>query len=327
MGENKWYQKMQIGPYVLPNLLILAPMAGVTDRPFRQLCKKLECGMTVSEMVGARSLLRGSKKTIRRAFHSNEDFPRAVQIVGADPESLAQAAKINEDLGAQIIDINMGCPAKKVCNMLSGSALLRDELLVAKILQATVKAVQIPVTLKIRTGWDKNNINALNIARIAEATGIQALTIHGRTRSCFFGGNAEYDTIAEVKSTVSIPIIANGDITTPEKAKFVLNYTHADGIMIGRAALGRPWIFREIVHYLNTEEYLPPPNLAEIKILTLEHLENLYSFYGAYTGIRIARKHISWYSKGICNSANFRETFNKLETVEAQRDAVFGFFS
>jgi tRNA-dihydrouridine synthase B len=318
--------KMQIGPYILPNQLILAPMAGVTDRPFRQLCKKLGVGMTVSEMVGSRSLLRGSKKTIRRAYHSNEDIPRSVQIVGADPESIAQSAKINADLGAQIIDINMGCPAKKVCNMLSGSALLRDEKLVAEILQATVKAVEIPVTLKIRTGWDKDNINAITIAKIAENAGIQALAIHGRTRSCFFKGEAEYDTIAQVKSILSIPVIANGDITTPEKAKFVLEYTKADGIMIGRAAQGRPWLFREITHYLNTGNHLPPPSIEEIKIITIEHLENLYNFYGEYIGIRMARKHISWYSKGISNSTTFRETFNKLETTEEQRQAIERFF-
>ena len=301
-------------------------MAGVTDRPFRQLCKKLGVGMTVSEMVGAKSLIRGSKKTLRRAYHSNEDIPRSVQIVGADPESLALSAKINEDLGAQIIDINMGCPAKKVCNTFAGSALLRDEALVEKILKATVKAVSIPVTLKIRTGWDKSSINALTIAKIAESSGIKALAIHGRTRSCYFGGSAEYDTIAAVKSILSIPVIANGDINTPEKAKYVLEYTKADGIMIGRAAMGRPWIFREILHYLSTGEELALPSLLEIKILTLEHLENLYAFYGEHTGIRMARKHISWYSKGICNSASFREAFNKLETVDEQRVAVEEFF-
>jgi tRNA-dihydrouridine synthase B len=316
-----------IGPYVLPNQLILAPMAGVTDRPFRQLCKKLKVGMTVSEMVGARSLLRGSKKTIRRAYHSNEDTPRAVQIVGSDPESMAQSAKINMDLGAQIIDINMGCPSKKVCNMLAGSALLRDETIVANILQATVKAVSIPVTLKIRTGWDKANINALTISKIAEETGIQSITIHGRTRDCLFKGNAEYDTIAQVKASVSIPVIANGDITTPEKAKFVLEYTKADGLMIGRAAQGRPWIFREIIHYLTTGELLPPPTMTEIKTLTMEHLENLYAFYGEYIGICMARKHVSWYSKGINNSAKFRETFNKLETIEEQKKAIESFFT
>jgi len=316
-----------IGPYVLPNQLILAPMAGVTDRPFRQLCKELWVGLTVSEMVGARSVLRGSKKTIRRAYHSNEDTPRAVQIVGSDPESMAQSAKINMDLGAQIIDINMGCPSKKVCNMLAGSALLRDETIVANILQATVKAVSIPVTLKIRTGWDKANINALTISKIAEETGIQSITIHGRTRDCLFKGNAEYDTIAQVKASVSIPVIANGDITTPEKAKFVLEYTKADGLMIGRAAQGRPWIFREIIHYLTTGELLPPPTMTEIKTLTMEHLENLYAFYGEYIGICMARKHVSWYSKGINNSAKFRETFNKLETIEEQKKAIESFFT
>jgi len=317
---------MQIGPYKLENNLVLAPMAGVTDRPFRQLCKKLGVGMAVSEMVGSTSLLRGSAKTLRRANHDGEALPRIVQIVGANPAIMAEAAKINEDLGAQIIDINMGCPAKKVCNMLSGSALLKDEKLVGEILDAVVGAVNIPVTLKIRTGWDKAERNGVQIAKIAEHAGIQALAVHGRTRNCFFKGEAEYDTIRDIKAAISIPLIANGDIKTPEQAKFVLDYTQADGIMIGRAAQGRPWIFREILHYLKTGDKLPEPAVTEIKTIMLNHLENLFDFYGEHTGIRMARKHISWYSKGQTGAAKFRHEFNRLETAEQQRQSARVFF-
>lgn len=317
---------MQIGPYKLANNVILAPMAGVTDRPFRQLCKNLGAGMAVSEMVGSTSLLRGSAKTLRRANHTGETRPRSVQIVGADPKMMAEAAKLNQDFGAEIIDINMGCPAKKVCNMLSGSALLRDELLVSKILAATVKAVSIPVTLKIRTGWDQNNRNAVKIAQIAEQIGIQALAVHGRTRSCFFTGEAEYDTIAAIKAAVTIPVIANGDILTPEKAAFVLAKTGADGIMIGRAAQGRPWIFQEIVHYLQTKQKLAEPSAATVKEIMLGHVNNLYEFYGEQTGVKIARKHVSWYSKGHDNSAKFRASFNIIETKAAQLQIINQFF-
>ena len=317
---------MQIGKYNVANKLILAPMAGITDRPFRHLCKTLGAGMTVSEMVGAQSLIRGSKKTLRRAYHHAEDSPRSVQIVGADPEAMGLCAKINQDLGAEIIDINMGCPAKKICNTYAGSALLCKPELVAQILQAVVQAVTIPVTLKIRTGWDRDHKNALQIAKIAESSGIKALAIHGRTRADMFTGSAEYDTIAAVKSQVGIPVIANGDITTPEQAKFVLDYTKADAIMLGRAALGRPWIFREMQHYLTTKTYLLPPTDAEIKSITLGHMDNLYEFYGEYTGVMMARKHISWYSKGLKNSGIFREMFNKLDTSIRQREAVLEFF-
>lgn len=317
---------MKIGSYTLENNLVLAPMAGVTDLPFRRLCKEMGAGMVVSEMVGSISLLRGSKKTLRRANHDGEVTPKIVQIVGADPELMAEAAKVNVDLGAQIIDINMGCPAKKVCNMASGSALLRHEDLVKKILDATVSAVNIPVTLKIRTGWDKNSRNGVRIAKIAEDSGIQALSVHGRTRTCFFKGDAEYETIAEIKESINIPVIANGDITSPEKAKFVLEKTKADGIMIGRAAQGRPWIFREIDHYLKTGEYLPEPSCDEVHSILLRHLENLYSFYGEYTGIRMARKHVSWYSKGHANGAIFRNIFNNLETAKEQLNSIDDFF-
>ena len=317
---------MKIGKHTLANKLILAPMAGVTDLPFRQLCKDMGAGMAVSEMVGSQSLIRGSKKTLRRATHSGEISPRSVQIVGYDPQTMATAAKINEDMGAEIIDINMGCPAKKVCKMLSGSALLRDEKLVAEILQATVQAVSIPVTLKIRTGWDKESRNGVKIANIAEQSGIQALSVHGRTRNCFFKGEAEYETIAAIKSSIKIPVVANGDITTPEKAKFVLDQTQADAIMIGRAAQGRPWIFREINYFLTNNKRLPEPSIAEIRTILTKHMTNLYAFYGEESGVRFARKHVLWYSKGQRNGARFRDTFNHIETATEQIQAINIFF-
>jgi tRNA-dihydrouridine synthase B len=290
---------MRIGPYTLKNNLVLAPMAGVTDRPFRQLCKELGAGMAVSEMVSSNSLLWGSEKTKRRADHSGETEPRSVQIMGADPQMMAEAARYNADNGAQIIDINMGCPAKKVCNVRAGSALLRDEKLVGEILDAVVGAVpELPVTLKIRTGWDRDNKNGVAIGRIAERAGIQALAVHGRTRADAYKGEAEYETIAAIKAAVAIPVIANGDITSPQKARHVLEVCGADAVMIGRAAQGRPWIFREVAHYLATGELLPEPGLEEVRDILLGHLENLYAFYGEYTGVRMARKHISWYSKG-----------------------------
>jgi len=318
---------MQIGKYKLENNLVLAPMAGVTDRPFRQLCKALGAGMAVSEMVSCNSLLRKSTKTLRRANHEGESLPRSVQIAGADPLMMAEAARFNEDSGAQIIDINMGCPAKKVCNTLAGSALLKDEPLVTQILEATVRAVSIPVTLKIRTGWDPDHKNGVTIAKIAEASGIQALAVHGRTRSCFFRGSAEYETIAAIKAAVKIPVIANGDIETPERAKEVLEITQADGLMIGRAAQGRPWIFREISHYLATGQHLPEPSALEIKAILLGHLENLYQFYGEVMGAMIARKHVSWYSKGQTGSARFRDYFNRLEKPNEQTLAIEEFFT
>jgi len=317
---------MQIGPYPLKNKLIVAPMAGVTDRPFRQLCKKMGAGMAVSEMVASNSLLWGSKKTQRRANHDGEVSPISVQIAGADPEMLAAAAQYNADKGAQIIDINMGCPAKKICNVMAGSALLKDEQLVENILSSVVNAVNIPVTLKIRTGWDQHNKNAIRVAKIAEESGIRALAIHGRTRACAFKGDAEYDTIAAVKATVNIPVIANGDISTPEKASHVLDYTHADAIMIGRAAQGRPWIFREINNFLETGKHLPPPEVREIHNVLIQHLYDLYDFYGEYSGVRIARKHISWYTKGLVGSASFRQKMNQLQTCEEQLYETNEFF-
>mgnify|MGYP005624794741 FL=1 len=317
---------MQIGLHKLKNKLIVAPMAGVTDRPFRQLCKRMGAAMAVSEMVSSNSLLWGSEKTRRRACHEGEVRPVSVQIAGADPLMMADAARHNAEQGAEIIDINMGCPAKKICNVMAGSALMKDENLVNKILTAVVNAVDIPVTLKIRTGWDPDHKNALAIARIAEDTGIQALAIHGRTRACAYRGEAEYETIALVKAAVNIPVIANGDITSPEKARQVLADTGADAIMIGRAAQGRPWIFREIEHFLMTGEHLSPPTTVEIHRILINHLHELYEFYGEYSGVRMARKHISWYTRGLAGSAAFRHTMNQLQTKDAQLAAVHLFF-
>ncbi len=317
---------MQIGPYQLKNNLIVAPMAGVTDRPFRQLCKEMGAGLAVSEMVSSNSLLWGSEKTRRRANHDGEVEPKSVQIAGAEPSMMAEAARYNVDQGAQIIDINMGCPAKKVCNVMAGSALLQNEPLVHRILEAVVSAVNVPVTLKIRTGWDRSHRNAITVARIAESAGIQSLAIHGRTRACGYTGDAEYDTIAAVKSSVRILVVANGDITSPQKALQVLKSTGADGLMIGRAAQGRPWIFREIQHFLTTGTLLPPPEVAEIHRILMRHLDDLYQFYGMDTGIRVARKHISWYTRGLKGSAAFRHAMNQLQTVTEQQQAVSLFF-
>ncbi len=318
---------MQFVGYSLRNNLFVAPMAGVTDRPFRQLCKKMGAGLAVSEMVTSNSLLYGSAKTQRRANHDGEVEPISVQIAGSIPEMMADAARHNVDRGAQIIDINMGCPAKKICNVMAGSALLKDEPLVGRILEAVVKAVPAtPVTLKIRTGWDKGNRNALAILKIAEQSGIRALAVHGRTRACGYTGHAEYETIAAVKAAARIPVIANGDITSPEKARLVLDATGVDALMVGRAAQGRPWLFREIEHYLATGTYLPPPRVSEIHAILLAHLDDLYDFYGIETGVRVARKHISWYTKGLVGSAAFRHRMNQLPTIEEQREAVNVFF-
>jgi tRNA-dihydrouridine synthase B len=317
---------MQFAGFTLRNNLFVAPMAGVTDRPFRQLCKKLGAGLAVSEMVTSNSLLYGSAKTRRRANHQGEVQPVSVQIAGADPRMMAQAAHYNAQQGAQIIDINMGCPAKKVCNVMAGSALMQDEALVGRILDAVVGAVDVPVTLKMRTGWDRSHRNALRVARIAEDAGIRALAIHGRTRACQYHGEAEYETIAQVKAAVRIPVIANGDIASPQKAKQVLDVTGADGVMIGRAAQGRPWIFREIEHYLASGELLPPPLVSEIHAVLREHLDDLYAFYGRDTGVRIARKHIAWYTRGLSGSAAFRHAMNQLQSVEEQMAVTDRFF-
>lgn len=317
---------MQIGSYKLRNRLVLAPMAGVTDRPFRQLCKSLGAGMAVSEMVSCNSALWGSRQTLRRMNHEGEVEPRIVQIAGADPGMMADAARFNVERGAQIIDINMGCPAKKVCNVMAGSALLQNEQLVGQILEAVVAAVDVPVTLKLRTGWDPENRNALAVAQLAEHAGVQALAIHGRTRACGYGGQAEYQTIRDVKQAVSIPVIANGDITGPEKARQVLEQTGADAVMIGRAAQGRPWVFREIEHYLSTGQLLPEPGAKEIRTIMITHINNLYEFYGEYTGLRVARKHIGWYSKGQRDGGDFRRRINAAESVEAQMTVIDEWF-
>lgn len=320
-----------IGSHVLRNNLFVAPMAGVTDRPFRQLCKRLGAGYAVSEMVASNAQLWKSAKTMRRANHEGEVEPIAVQIAGADPAMMAEAARYNVDNGAQIIDINMGCPAKKVCNVAAGSALLQNEPLVQRIVEAVVAAVgtgpdAVPVTLKIRTGWDREHKNAITVARLAEAAGISMLTVHGRTRADLYRGDAEYDTIAAVKAAVRIPVVANGDITSPAKAKAVLDATGADALMIGRAAQGRPWLFREIDHFLQTGELLPPPRIDEIQHVMNEHLEDHYAFYGEFTGVRTARKHIGWYTRGLSGANGFRHRMNTLDSTREQLAAVNAFF-
>jgi tRNA-dihydrouridine synthase B len=315
-----------IGPYTLPNSLILAPMAGVTDRPFRQLCHRLGAGMVVSEMVTSDVRLWNTRKSSLRLIHQDDAEPRSVQIAGGDPQMLAEAAQRNVELGAQIIDINMGCPAKKVCNKAAGSALLKDEGLVREILQAVVAAVDVPVTLKIRTGWDRQNKNGIVVAKIAEQAGIVALAVHGRTRADLYNGNAEYDSIAAIKQAVSIPVLANGDIDSPEKAKAVLAATGADGLLIGRAAQGRPWIFREIEHYLRTGQKLAAPSLFEVERILLGHLAELHLFYGEVMGVRIARKHVGWYLATLPGAREFRARFNRLESTDAQCTNVREFF-
>jgi tRNA-dihydrouridine synthase B len=301
-------------------------MAGVTDRPFRQLCRELGAGLVVSEMVTSDPNLWHTRKSSFRLNHQGEAEPRSVQIAGGDPEMMALAAQLNAERGAQIIDINMGCPAKKVCNKAAGSALLKDEPLVESILEAVVNAVDIPVTLKIRTGWSPDNRNALTIAKMAEQAGIAALTIHGRTRSDKYLGDAEYNTIKSVKENISIPVIANGDITTPEKARFVLDYTGADAVMIGRAAQGTPWILREIDHYLRHGEKIAPPTLSEIHSIFNRHLKALHEFYGELMGVRIARKHLNWYLQSVSDVTGFRKEFNQLETADEQLYALDQYF-
>jgi tRNA-dihydrouridine synthase B len=317
---------MRIGRHVLRNNVFVAPMAGVTDRPFRQLCKELGAGYAVSEMAASNRRLWDTEKSTRRTNHDGEMEPKAVQIAGADPQMLADCAKFNVDHGAQIIDINMGCPVKKVCNAWCGSALLQDEALVARILEAVVGAVDVPVTLKFRTGWDRNHRNATRIAAIAEASGIAMLTLHGRTRADGYKGEAEYETIAAVKAQVGIPVVANGDITTPEKARDVLAATGADAVMIGRAAQGRPWICREIDHFLRTGTYLPAPMVLEVQALMEAHLRAHYAFYGEYLGVRTARKHIGWYVRDLAEGEAFRQRMNLLEDCTDQLAAVADFF-
>lgn len=321
---------MKIGQWTLPNPVFVAPMAGVTDRPFRQLCKRLGAGYAVSEMAASNPALWDSVKTARRVNHEGEIDPIAVQIAGADPEMMAQAAVFNINKGAKIIDINMGCPAKKVCHVASGSALLRNEALVVDILTAVVKACQplnVPVTLKTRTGWDREHKNALRIATLAQDIGISALTLHGRTRADFYQGTAEYDTIKMVKAALTIPVIANGDIDSPQKAKYVLDYTGADAVMIGRAAQGNPWIFQQINHFLAHGEELAPPSYQQMQEVLLDHLHAHYQFYGEYTGVRTARKHIGWYVAELPEAKAFLTQMNKIDNSADQYRAVENWFN
>jgi tRNA-dihydrouridine synthase B len=317
---------MQIGPYRIEPPVVLAPMAGVTDKPFRLLCKRLGAGLAVSEMTASDPRLWQTRKSIKRMDHEGEPEPISVQIAGYDPAMLAEAARFNVANGAQIIDINMGCPAKKVCNVWSGSALLQDEPLVARIVKAVVEAVEVPVTLKIRTGWDRQNKNALRIAHIAEDNGIAALAVHGRTRADKYEGEAEYETIAAVKSAARIPVLANGDIVTPQQAKHVLEVTGADAVMIGRGAQGRPWIFREISHYLATGALLPQPSPADVSTILLGHLEHLYAFYGEQAGVRIARKHLGWYAKDRPENVAFRDVVNRADNAQDQLRLTRSYF-
>lgn len=309
---------MRIGPYLVDPPLVLAPMAGVTDKPFRLLGKRMGAGYAVSEMTTSDPRLWKTKKSLWRMDHAGEPEPIGVQIAGTDPQILADAARYNVDHGAQIVDINMGCPAKKVCNAWAGSALLQDEALVAQILAAVVGAVDVPVTLKIRTGWNRDNKNGVSVARIAEDTGIKALAVHGRTRDMLYTGEAEYETIAAIKQAVRIPVLANGDIVSPQKAREVLRKTRADALMIGRAAQGRPWIFREIAHYLNTGEVLPELGPLEVGEIMLGHIAHLHAFYGEEAGVRIARKHLGWYAKDRPENAAFRQVINRAETAVEQ---------
>ena len=318
--------KVQIGPYQLTSNLVLAPMAGVTDLPFRQLCRSFGAGLAAGEMLTSDSRLWNSTKSRSRLSHAEEPEPRIVQIVGGDPMMMAEAARLNVDLGAQIIDINMGCPAKKVCNKAAGSALMRDETLVTEILQAVVSAVPVPVTLKIRTGWNSDHRNGVHIARIAEDCGIQSLAVHGRTRACMFEGEAEYETIRDIKQAVKIPVFANGDIDSPQKAKQVLAVTGADGLMIGRAAQGQPWIFRDIATFLTTGTLLPAPATTEVRAIMRAHLRKLYAFHGEVTGVRIARKHIGWYAAGRTQAQALRQAVMCAETAETQMRAVETYF-
>ena len=317
---------MQIGPYSLETPVILAPMAGVTDRPFRQICLRMGAGMAVSEMMLANPDTWDTRKSRHRRYHADEPGIRSVQILGADPALMADTARMNEDSGAQIIDINMGCPAKKVNKKLAGSALLQDPVLVADILHAVVNAVKVPVTLKIRTGWSPEQRNGVEIARLAEQAGIAALTVHGRTRACLFRGQAEYDTIKAIRQAVSIPVIANGDIDSAEKAHEVLHYTGAAAVMVGRAAQGQPWIFQQIRHYLSHQQPLAAPSLEEVRAIVLEHVDGLHRFYGEYQGVRFARKHVAWYVERMANSDDFRKGFNALDSADAQLDALKYFF-
>ena len=317
---------IRIGTFTLPNALALAPMAGVTDLPFRLLCRRMGAGIAAGEMLTSDVRLWRTEKSRRRMDHSGEAEPRVVQIAGGDPAMMAQAAQLNVEAGAQIIDINMGCPAKKVCNKAAGSALMKDEALVRSILEAVVKAVNVPVTLKMRTGWDAGHRNAVAIARMAEDIGIQALAIHGRTRACMYRGDAEYETIAAVKRAVSVPIFANGDIDSARKAKLVLEQTGADGVMIGRAAQGRPWIFREVGVFLTRGDSIAEPPIADVRDIMLAHLRDLHDFYGEEAGVRVARKHIDWYAKGRARAHAFRHAVMQAEDAHTQVERARAYF-
>ncbi|WP_194090521.1 tRNA dihydrouridine synthase DusB [Vibrio hibernica] len=316
---------MKIGNYTLSNNLIVAPMAGVTDRPFRELCLRYGAGMAVSEMMSSNPKVWNTSKSLQRMVHEGESGIRSVQIAGADPQLMAQAAQVSVENGAQIIDINMGCPAKKVNKKLAGSALLQYPEIIKQILTAVVKAVDVPVTLKTRTGWDTDNKNCVEVAKMAEQCGIQALALHGRTKACMYNGDAEYDSIRAVKNAISIPVIANGDIDSPEKAKYVLEYTGADALMIGRPAQGKPWIFNQIQHFLNTGEHLPPLPTEEVQAILIGHVQALHEFYGEFLGPRIARKHVGWYLKEHDQAGEFRRIFNAIEDANQQLDVLKGY--
>ncbi|MBD1575814.1 tRNA dihydrouridine synthase DusB [Vibrio sp. S11_S32] len=317
---------MKIGHYQLPNNLIVAPMAGVTDRPFRELCLRYGAGMAVSEMMSSNPKVWNTAKSLQRMVHEGESGIRSVQIAGADPQLMAHAAQISVENGAQIIDINMGCPAKKVNKKLAGSALLQYPEIIEQILTAVVKAVDVPVTLKTRTGWDTDNKNCVDVAKMAEQCGIQALALHGRTKACMYKGDAEYDSIRAVKRAISIPVIANGDIDSPEKAKYVLDYTGADALMIGRPAQGKPWIFNQIQHFLTTGEHLPPLPTEEVQAILIGHVQALHEFYGEFLGPRIARKHVGWYLKEHDLAGDFRRAFNAIEDADQQLDVLRNYF-
>ncbi|ARN84142.1 tRNA dihydrouridine synthase DusB [Candidatus Nucleicultrix amoebiphila] len=317
---------ISIGPINLENNVILAPMSGVTDMPFRRLVKRQGAALVISEMIASQALIRESRKTLKMIMKTPEEFPMSVQLAGCEPEAMAEAAKLNEDLGANIIDINMGCPAKKVVNGYAGSALMKEELKAAKIIEATVKAVSLPVTLKMRTGWDDNSRNAPQLAKIAEDLGVKMITVHGRTRCQFYNGRADWDFIAEVKNSVKIPVIGNGDVKTEEDAKTLLEKSQADGVMIGRGAYGRPWFLNQVSHYLKTAQKLPQPNIFAMKDIMIEHYQEMLSHHGGEYGVRLARKHLGWYSKGLPNSADFRSKVNLMDDADQVLSFMTQFF-